>query len=293
MSSGRTSPRARRAPLGRSSSLLGTLKSIVAAPLNWFSTPDDVHDTPGEKRPRRAQPAPNGDAQDAEGDAERTTKRKRIHSPEPEPLQQYQPNRAGYLDPPSSVLAKRPSLPNNVPSTYVRSSTALPFTSSRHHQRNRLSLSPRPSSVHGKPSGIARTQSMDPPGRLLMPPRATRPPPISRDASLMSIDEPLSSPLSANEDISMSPSRPRFRLRTSLTPQPSGSDFGPTAVRRERDVSEPPPLEALMENPIFVKAPPHPEPISRQASLTLGSLAENRRTVRFVSRFKQILRAHH
>ncbi|TCD65370.1 hypothetical protein EIP91_002768 [Steccherinum ochraceum] len=115
---------------------------------------------------------------------------------------------------------------------------------------------------------------MDPPARLLVPTRSTRPPPISRDASLMSIDEPPSSPLSPVGDVSMSPSRPRFRLRTSLTPQPSGSDFGPNAVRRERNGISPPPLEALMENPIFVKAPPNPEPLTRQASLTLGSLAE-------------------
>ena len=126
---------------------------------------------------------------------------------------------------------------------------------------------------------------MDPPARLLVPPRATRPPPISRDVSMMSIDEPLSSPVSPVGDVSMSPSRPRFKLRTSLTPQPSGSDFGPTTVRRERDASSPPPLEALMENPIFVKAPPIPEPVTRSASLTLGSLAESSKSVRDIRHF--------
>ncbi|KAH8102920.1 hypothetical protein BXZ70DRAFT_1006103 [Cristinia sonorae] len=285
MSTRRSSPRAtarlRRAPLARSSSLLGTLKSIVAAPLTWFASSDDIQDVPGEKRPRRVQQEESNRDQGAEGDEEHRSKRKRIHSPDldgafPRQNQHYQPERSGYLDPPQSMLVKRASVPNASSATpsYARSSSALPSTQSRNQHRSRLSLSPRPSTGHGKQTGIARTQSMDPPGRLLIPPRSTRPPPLSRAASMMSVDEPPSSPLSPVGDMSMSPSRPRFKLRTSLTPQPSGVDFGPTPVRRERDPSEPPPLEALMENPIFVKAPPNPQPPQRQASLTLGSLAE-------------------
>ncbi|KAJ3491965.1 hypothetical protein NLJ89_g11284 [Agrocybe chaxingu] len=82
----------------------------------------------------------------------------------------------------------------------------------------------------------------------------------------------------STRDVSMPPSplspRPSFRMRSSLTPQPQ---FAPS-----RHISEPPPLNVLMSNPVFIHPPaqihdPAPAP-------TLGSLAESQRTARSPSK---------
>ncbi|KAK7693176.1 hypothetical protein QCA50_002742 [Cerrena zonata] len=82
-------------------------------------------------------------------------------------------------------------------------------------------------------------------------------------------------------DSSKSPSRSRFRMRTSMTPQPSGQNFGPS--RKERERSEPPPLASLATKPMFVKPPTQLSTVSeepvRHSTVPLGSVAETRRKV--------------
>ncbi|KXN90465.1 hypothetical protein AN958_04137 [Leucoagaricus sp. SymC.cos] len=79
--------------------------------------------------------------------------------------------------------------------------------------------------------------------------------------------------LSVPRDMSVPHSRPPFRMRTSLTPQPA-------QLQRER--SEPPPLQMLRANPTFVKPPPLEEGSragSNEPGPTLGSLVDSvRRT---------------
>lgn len=87
--------------------------------------------------------------------------------------------------------------------------------------------------------------------------------------------------MSTSRDVSMSPRR--LRVRSSLTPQPSSTGFGPVVPpRRERGPDEPPPLTALMSNPMFVKPPPA---VQKQVAaeppkqLTLGTLIDSQRSV--------------
>ena len=58
-------------------------------------------------------------------------------------------------------------------------------------------------------------------------------------------------------DSSVGPVRAPFRMWTSLSSIPAGSGYRPNPKWRERNPSEPPPLTALMSNPIFVKPPPN------------------------------------
>jgi hypothetical protein len=78
---------------------------------------------------------------------------------------------------------------------------------------------------------------------------------------------------------STQPAKPAFRMRSSLTcltPQPGAPLYGPNPQRRERYPSEPPPLTALIENPIFVKPPSASQDYRHlndvPSSLTPGSL---------------------
>lgn len=91
-------------------------------------------------------------------------------------------------------------------------------------------------------------------------------------------------PMSISRDSSMSPGR-QLRVRSSLTPQPSGPNFGPVVPpRRERDPNQPPPLASLMSNPTFVKPPPgyqKSDATELSKQLTLGSLVESQRNVRY------------
>ena len=115
---------------------------------------------------------------------------------------------------------------------------------------------------------------MDPPNRYRPSYGAgPKPAPLSRDVSM---DDG-----SFDKGMSTSPTLP-FRMRTSLTPQPSGMAFGPEPTRRERNGSEPPPLAQLIDNPVFVKAPseaPQAKAPAPKAMTTLGALTEARRTV--------------
>ena len=72
-------------------------------------------------------------------------------------------------------------------------------------------------------------------------------------------------------------------MRSSLTPQPGAPLYGPNPQRRERNPSEPPPLTALIEKPIFVKPPSGSQDNRRvndgPSSLTLGSLVDTQKSV--------------
>ncbi len=82
---------------------------------------------------------------------------------------------------------------------------------------------------------------------------------------------------------STQPAKPAFRMRSSLTPQPGAPLHGPNPQRRERYPSEPPPLTALIENPISVKPPSASQDYRHlndvPSSLTLGSLVGAQKSV--------------
>ncbi|KAI0797740.1 hypothetical protein C8Q75DRAFT_17296 [Abortiporus biennis] len=272
----------RRAPPTRSTSFLGTLKSLVRPLATWLGSQEETEDDAQGKRRMVAQ-----EIQDDEfgNTVQHRHKRKRIDSPEPHqeeadqlpPLQQNKFNQVqgGYLDPSSGLFNPPQSAQPGAAAHGRSSSLAVPSTSRPSFRLGRHSFSPQPTASYGRLDTMVRTQSMDPPRRNDATVVSI---PLSRDASMSGI------PPSPIHESSLSPSRTRFRMRTSLTPQPSGQSFGPTPVRRERNPSEPPPLEALMAHPIFVRPPEsQPEPIQREQSLTLGNLVEARRAVSFLS----------
>ncbi len=267
--------RAPRAQLTRTGSIFGTIKNIVTAPLAWLTSYEDQENVSG-KRGR------NGNAilQD-EGtyhEDQPSAKRKRVESPQPSPPPQ-QPTRTtqGYLDVPENLLSRQAGgrQRQTAPVGHSRSmslvtSLNVPTPSGSHPARRTASPAVMPSYM--QPSMIQRTQSMDPPAY-----RAT---PLSRDVSM---EEGQFG--SVRRDVTMSPTRHtpfQLRPRNSLTPQPSGQTFGPTLRPKERDVSEPPPLAALVTKPVFVKPPPQ-QYQAEQPVTTLGSLAESKgRIVRAV-----------
>ncbi|KAJ7208169.1 hypothetical protein B0H12DRAFT_1158492 [Mycena haematopus] len=260
---GATTPR--RRPLVRSnSSLLGTIKNIVTAPLAWFATAEDFEDSPDLKGKRRRHPAQNSDPAAGDSEGAPQTKRAKVQSPDnqiqfhPEP--QYaapafsQPS-MGYLDPPVSVF-------NN--NDFYRSNSVSMVAPTV----NQLNPSNR--------SALSRTMSIDPPQNSVSFSRDTPMNfmPLDRDTSM----EPsgfMRKSSSIPRDLSMPlpPARSLFRIRTSLTPQPA----------QPREVSEPPPLSSLAQKPVFVRPPPDSrERVSSQSSSssTLGSLVESQRSTR-------------
>lgn len=281
----RDSPRRRRVrapkPVARSASeiLFGTIKSIVNAPFSWITGHNEFEDTPGK---RRRNPEVVDREQREQDGGEGRAKRKRVHSPQPDlqPSHQHSlpPNvsqqQSGYLDMPESMV-RAPGKKGQHTSSHARSASVAVGTRSD-LRLPRFSHSPAPRSSIAQAVAIGRTQSMDPPG-VRVPP-ITIPRAISRDISMGDIPR-----ASSIRDITISPTRTQFAMRShsSMTPQLSGQDFGPAPMRRERNPSEPPPLEALMSNPIFVRPPPasQRQELQRQPTLTLGSLAEGQRTV--------------
>lgn len=279
----RDSPRHRRVrppkPVARTASeiLFGTIKNIVNAPFSWISGHNEFEDTPGKRRRNARASSREQREQDGEG----RVKRKRLHSPEPD-LQSFQQAAqaqntklaSGYLDMPESMVRAPGRSGHQGPSHARSASLAVP---PRHESRfGRHSLSPALRTHNTQAAPVGRTQSMDPPALRI--PSVIEPLPLSRDISMEAISRS-----SSTRDITMSPTRAQFSMRphSSLTPQPSGQAFGPTPVRRERDPSEPPPLQALMSNPIFVKPPPtaQRQEVQQQSTLTLGSLAEAHKSV--------------
>ncbi|CAL1704042.1 unnamed protein product [Somion occarium] len=244
--------------LQRSTSVLGRLKSLIFNPFGGW-TGSDVENEQG----KRLRNQDIGFVSDHERDAERRAKRKRFHSPELEDDQLHEqrarPTTNGFLDP-SHEMFDRPSANKGVARA---SSLAIPPSVPKHPQERhgRYSLSPQPTASlravkpHIEPEHAEGTVDA-----------ARVPLPLSRDASMNGIS-------GAPTRDSKSPSRAHFRMRTSLTPQPSGQSFGPS--RRERERSEPPPLASLASNPVFVKAPQLPtvtEEPARSSTVPLGAL---------------------
>ncbi|CAA7267989.1 unnamed protein product [Cyclocybe aegerita] len=255
----------RPAPLARhNSSFLGTIKNIVTAPLTWFAHQDDDASSGKRRRPVEnvlTEPAlefvPNGHPTSGDDeevdDATRRSKRMRLYSP-PRTTQHY-------LDPPAAALQRSHPPPRRTSVVPRASSAVLPSTRGSR-------ATPSPLRHHG----VARTMSIDPPTLGLR--RETSSSAFNFGPSASDMDMVVDS----TKDVSMPPSplspRPSFRMRSSLTPQPQ---FAPS-----RHISEPPPLNALMSNPVFIHPPapihdPAPAP-------TLGSLAESQRTARSPSK---------
>lgn len=258
----RSKPYSRRQPPPRSGSIMATIRNIVTAPLSWFSTTNEFEDTPGKRR-RVAIPQSNADA----SDEHRSVKRQRVASPPPQPR--------GYLDPPLAMFqprSKRDGASQDPISTVFPSSTSASANIQDQHpdKYGRRGLSATVWSRRGQ----SRETSMDnSPSRLIARDATMIPLPVSREASLSSVPR----------DSSVGPVRASFRMRTTLSPILVGSDYGPNPKRRDRDPSEPPPLAALMSNPIFVKPPHNQHPGHRsqsaQPTTTLGALAQTSRAV--------------
>ena len=253
----RSKPYTRRQPPPRSGSIMATIRNIVTAPLSWFSTTNEFEDTPGKRRRVPVSP-PSADA----SDEHRSVKRQRVASPRPQPQ--------GYLDPPLTMFQRS----KHEGASQDPTSTAFPsMNNTLEHQPDKSGRHNLSATVWSR-RGQSREVSMDNlPNRLITRDATMVPLPVSREASFSSVPR----------DSSVGPVRAPFRMRTTLSPIPVGSDYGPNPKRRERDPSEPPPLTALMSNPIFVKPPPNQHQTHRSQSVqpttTLGALAQTSRAV--------------
>ncbi|RDB21356.1 hypothetical protein Hypma_011384 [Hypsizygus marmoreus] len=274
----RRKPVKKRQPLARSdSSILGTLKSLVTAPLTWFASNDDFEDSKDLKGKRRRLAAAPTEPGIEEDERMSRNKRMRVHSPpkDVQPAHQLLPeNTYGYLDLPGAAFYQQ----YHQPSRSMQSTRSASVTIS--------TPAPQPydfpfnNNTFVRASTLSRTMSIDPPSR-----------PLSSASAMASIHVPLkrntsmdsnSFTRSAAREMSLPPlsGRPSFRMRTSMTPQPQPS----------REISEPPQLNTLVLNPTFVRAPPSQADdsthggLSRQPSVTLGSLAESVRSTRSPAR---------
>ncbi|KAF7800269.1 hypothetical protein EIP86_011516 [Pleurotus ostreatoroseus] len=272
--------------LQRSNSLFGTLKSFIP----WLGSAND-----SELQGKRKAAIVEEDESEEEG--EHRAKRKRVHSPElgsqhdiailPRSSQLHQPKpqrvHSGYLDPPVEAFSRQSLTEQPTKTTQGRSaSLSVSERPVNNGAYSRRTASPGPSGLYPPPRGLSRTQSMDPPPRR----RSAFEPASGRRAGAR---DGLTDAL---RERSASPSRP-FRMRTSMTPQPLGQEFGPVPERPERDPSEPPPLSELIDNPVFVKAPSLPpsdrQEAERRTSMTLGSVAEAQRIARPLKRSRSSL----
>jgi nucleoporin NUP1 len=260
--------RATTKPLARSnSSFLGSLKSIVTAPLNWFGgEQQDYEEEDASGKRRRAAPV-QAIAQDS---ASSPAKRMRISSPD----RSMQSSQSGYLDPPVAAFQPAPvpaisPVKNHVNRLNINASRLTPDNA-------------RNSRFHSPSRHPPRTMSAD-------PARPQGAQPIARESSLSlahlsyAQDQDISMepvPTSyfnttLNRDHSMPPlPRPPFKMRSSMTPQPQAP----------RDKSEPPAIASLRSNPVFVRPPSQSPQAPRKLSApapttTLGSLYESNRSV--------------
>lgn len=263
----RRKPLKKRQPLTRAnSSLLGTIKNLVTAPLAWFASTDDFEDSKDLKGKRRRLAAAPTEPAVEEDDRSSRNKRLRVHSPprDHQPIQQPPSGDAyGYLDPPGSAF-QQTNIFDQLNSTRSTSEfTPAPTYDFPHNNSNFM-----------RANTLSRTMSIDPPSRPISRSSALAsiPMPINRDTSM---DSSMNS-LSLRRDLSMPPlsGRPSFRMRASMTPVP----------QTYREVSEPPPINTLVSKPMFIRGPPqvesHQRSLSRQPSVTLGSLVESARSVR-------------
>jgi nucleoporin NUP1 len=257
--------------------MFSSLKSLVTTPLSWFAnaTNDsfETDDTSGKRKLVHSAANLYDDEGDKE-DAPSAYRVKRIRLDSPERVETLPTAPTSYLDPPTPSLrplahprshAFKPARP------YAPSNNTIPIPRPDTSRLSPISFNqpPRAQAVPG-----ARTMSMDPPTarRTSVQEPTYLPPPISRDVSMENSPNP-----------STQPANPAFRMRSSLTPQPGAPLYGPNPQRRERNPSEPPPLTALIERPIFVKPPSALQDNRRvndgPSSLTLGSLVDTQKSV--------------
>ncbi|KAG6811876.1 hypothetical protein H0H92_005452 [Tricholoma furcatifolium] len=248
----RRRPLTKRQPLSRrNSSFLGSLKSLVTAPLAWFASTDDFEDSKDFQGKRRRLAGVPKEPIASDEDRSPRNKRMRVDSP-PRDISHSEVH--GYLDPPSSVFQHRQSSPLIQP-TSTRSFSATQSYDLINNNNLRAST-------------LTRTMSIDPPPRPAMASD-----PLHRDTLM----DTASSMRPLSRDLSMPPlsGRPSFLMRTSMTPQPA------------REVSEPPPLNMLHSRPTFLH-PPVAESkqnvLTKSSSTTLGSLADSVRRHRSPSR---------
>lgn len=262
--------------VSRSSSFIGTIKSILPSKLPWFGSGNNQADAASKRKQAAERSTVEEDT--------RGVKRQRVDDRSSggrkilEEGQLLMPtSEFGYLDPPKHTFegTSRVEVPRASPLQARASSVAAPSRHRREGSKSRLAFSPSVGGRVGQINRVARTQSMDPPSRHGLPSY-----------------RPVLSPVAMTRDVSMedttlrespdTPSKP-FRMRTSLTPQLQDQAFGPIPVRRERDATEPPPLASLIERPVFVRAPPEgarqASPTVPSAPLTLGAVAHAQRTV--------------
>ncbi|KAI0818811.1 hypothetical protein BC629DRAFT_677601 [Irpex lacteus] len=263
--------------VSRSNSLLGTIKNILPAKLPWFGASSDQADTPSKRKQEE-------ERLDVE-EGTRSNKRQRMGEElgelgeirrVPDAAQpRLQPSAAGYLDPPQRLLgeATTVNVPRASPLHTRASSVAAPSRSTR-----RTGMSPALGGPRYQTMRISRTQSMDPPKRYRSASYkpVLSPMPISRDASMEDL---------SFEDSPPSPAKP-FRMRTSLTPQLPDLDI--SGGHNERDSSEPPLVDELVDKPVFVRAPSEAPrqatPLARSGSLTLGAVVEARKQAKPLQR---------
>jgi len=256
--------------------MFSSLKSLVTTPLSWFAKssdePFESEDTPG-KRKLVYNPANSYDNEGDRQDAPSANRVKRIRLGSPDSVV-AQPRLTAYLDPPTPSI-RASTLPRTHASKltrpYALSNNTIPMPRPDTSRYSPLSFNPPP---RPQVATVARTMSMDPPTarRTSVQEHSYLPPPISRDVSMEFAPSP-----------STQPANPPFRLRSSLTPQPGAPLYGPNPQRRARNPSEPPPLTALIEHPIFVKPPPVSQDQKRindtSPSVTLGSLVDTQKSV--------------
>ncbi|THV08027.1 hypothetical protein K435DRAFT_959484 [Dendrothele bispora CBS 962.96] len=247
----------RRTLIRSNSSLLGSIKNFVAAPFTRLFTapPDDFDDSNDYSGKRRRVVRNVNDVMQEDGPA--PAKRMRIRSPDSSPP-------SAYLDPPNSAFQQKPnyslskspnrSTSNSLSPTTVQDSATVNVRSTVSPLRRQLS----------------QTMTIDPSSKRS----------LSRDISMQSIplydadNRTPQSSLTVRDQSSMPPMTGRpFRMRTSLTPQPS---------QLQREASEPPTLSSLHSNPVFVRAPSQPlsqiqESQTKPGATTLGSLVGSQR----------------
>ncbi len=255
--------------------MFSSLKSLVTTPLSWFVNADDSFETDDTTSKRKLihNPAHLYDDEGDKQDAPSAYRVKRIRLDSPERVDTLPAAPTPYLDPPTPSLRPtahprshtcKPARP------YAPSNNAIPIPRPDTSRLSPLFFN-QPPQAQAVPT--TRTMSMDPPTarRTSAQEPSYLPPPISRDVSMESIP-----------NSSTQPANPPFRMRSSLTPQPGAPLYGPNPQRRERNPSEPPPLTALIENPIFVKPPPASQDRrvnDGSSSLTLGLLVDTQKSV--------------
>ncbi|KZT42013.1 hypothetical protein SISSUDRAFT_1030755 [Sistotremastrum suecicum HHB10207 ss-3] len=206
--------------LRRSSSFFGVIKNIVAAPLNWLGANDEQNDI----HVKRSHGIANGDTSPSPDD--RNAKRQRIHSP---PRDAPDHATGGLVQPPLPIEYSPERTPFRAHSVASERRYPMPTPPPASLSRSVTMIDPEPTrATPSRTSRLSRNMSLDPPARHFSRD-------VSRDVSMAPVD---SWPRrSVSRDISIPrASQTPYRMRTSLTPQPTPSNPSPT--RREFSTSK-------------------------------------------------------